>query len=192
MKLALKLRVKITLDSVAYALWRGKYIVFVGITTYFIASFVVWSLNFGLVQYILFQAPKMTLLDKINFFNDGTKGVFTTFNNPQTIGIQIFSILFAINLAMLVFIFRRHGLRNVPTKSGGVALVFALLSSGCVACGTSIIAPLLITLGVTSAPLVHDLSTVFSTIGSILLIYSIHKLSIVVSTIKASEALIVV
>jgi hypothetical protein len=72
-------------------------------------------------------------------------------------------------------------LKQVPKKSGGAGLIFAVLSGGCVACGTSILAPLLATIGATSTVFVQDLSNFLNWISIILISYSIYKLSGVIN-----------
>jgi len=184
---SLKTRLMQTLSAVAYVVWYQVYFPLVIVVSYGIATFVVWSLNFGLVQYILFEAPKLSFADKAAFFHSGTWTALTTYNRAQTVGIQIFSVLFAVNTALLIYVLRRTNIKKIPKKGPGASLFFAMLSSGCVACGTSILAPVLITLGLTSAPLVHDLSTIFSSIGSILLFYSIYKLAAIVNQLKVTS-----
>lgn len=186
MKLPLRIRTKIALQSIGYVLKNRRYIALAIVSMFFVAGLIIWSLNLELLKYILFEA-QIGVLDKLSFFSYGYQSVFTTFNDAQSLGIIIFSLLFGLNTSMLVYVLRRKGFRAIPKKSGSAAFIFAILSGGCLACGTSLITPLLVTLGATSAPFVRDLSTIFNWLGSILIIYSIYKLSELIANIKASE-----
>jgi len=98
-------------------------------------------------------------------------------------------VLFGINLALLVFVLRNRGFKLIPKKSGLGGFAFAIIGGGCIARGTSIIAPLLATLGATSAPFVRDPGAIFNWLGSLLIAYSIYKLGAVCSYIFATKDL---
>lgn len=65
--------------------------------------------------------------------------------------------------------------------------MLALLSGGCAACGTSLLAPLIASAGAVGAPLLRDLGAIFNWLGSLLLIYSIYKLSLLVQSFRAAQ-----
>lgn len=184
---SLSVRAKHSYSVLVYILWYRLYFPLAILLTYLTGFFVVWSLNFGLIAHIIFEEKNMGVLEKFSFFNAGVTGVFSDFSTVQTVGIQIFSILFAINFVLLVFLIKQRKSKQTLRKSGGFALVFALLSTGCIACGTSVIAPLFITLGVTSAAAVQEMSTIFSIIASLLLIYSIYKYSQAIEVVKSGS-----
>ncbi len=115
------------------------------------------------------------------------KDIFTTYEGPQALGIVIFSILFGINLAILVYALKRQGLKNIPKKSGFGGMILAIVSGGCVACGTSLLAPLLATFGAVSSSFLQDLSLYINWVGSLLMIYSIYKLGLLAGYVRAKE-----
>lgn len=182
----LKIKLKISTKSVAKVLIKPGYLA-AAITGSLLASaFILWSLNISLVKYIIVDAP-INIWQKFDFFIDVYKGIYTTYETIQGTGIVIFSVLFGINLALLIFVLRNRGFQAVPKKSGAGGFALAILGGGCIACGTSIIAPVLATLGATSTPLLRNLSTIFLWFGSILIIYSIYKLGAVISYVLAQE-----
>lgn len=186
MKTTLKLKTRITLQAITHVLRLPRYIVLAATSTLLMAGLIIWSLNLDLLRYILFEAP-LTAYDKFEFFAYGYQSLFTTYNSALSLGIIVFTLLFGINIAMLTFAIRREGLASIPKKSGGGAFIFAILGGGCIACGTSLLAPLVASAGAASAPLLRDLGAIFNWLGSLLLIYSIYKLSLIVQSAKSTQ-----
>lgn len=181
MKLSYSLKIKIIKNAFVKVFSKPKYIVLALVSNFIMMGIIIWSLNLELLGYIVFQAP-IGLLAKMEFFLYGYQSLFTTYDNILSLGIIVFTFLFGINVAMLTYVIRRIGFKAVPKKSGGGAFIFAILGGGCVACGTSLLAPLLASLGAVSAPLLRDLGAIFNWLGSILIIYSIYKLSLLINT----------
>lgn len=187
LRVPLSVRISLTLKAVAHVLRRPAYALLAIASTLLMAGIVIWSLNLDLLVFIFFDAP-LTLFEKLEFVSYGYKNLFTTFSSLLSVAIVTFTVLFGINIALLVFAIRRAGIQSIPKKSGGSAFLFALLGGGCVACGTSLFAPLLISFGVVGAPLLRDLGVVFNLIGSVLLLYSIYKVSLVIQNLRATSA----
>ncbi len=181
MKISNKLKLKIVKNALIKVFSKPKYIALALISNFFMMGIIIWSLNLELLGYIIFQAP-IGVFDKVEFFLYGYQSLFTTYDNILSLGIIVFTFLFGVNIAMLTYVVRRIGFKEVPKKSGGGAFIFAILGGGCVACGTSLLAPLLASLGAVSAPLLRDLGAIFNWLGSILIIYSVYKLSLLINT----------
>ena len=179
-------KLKLSLRSTLRVISLPKYLLVSILTSFFMAGLIIWSLNLDLLAYIFFQAP-ISSFEKIRFFLDGYTSIATNITNAQSSGIALFSTLFGINMALIIYVLRRRGLKVIPKKSGSGAFALAILSGGCFACGTSLLAPLLATLGATSGSFVRGLGTLFNWLGSILLVYSIYKLSHIAATIQAKE-----
>jgi hypothetical protein len=56
-------------------------------------------------------------------------------------------------------------------------LILATIGGGCAACGTSILAPLFATLGVTSVGFLHNIGLAAAGLGIVIILYSVSKLS---------------
>ncbi|MCA9344406.1 hypothetical protein KC946_01075 [Candidatus Saccharibacteria bacterium] len=195
MKLSLKTKLKIIIDAKLYVFRRPAYWLIFFLSAFFIMGFIVWSLNLDLLKYILFDSP-LTIWGKIEFFLNGYGSLLSSFESIQAVAIVIFSLLFGVNVSMLIYSARflssadnkeqKTGKKQkIPKKSGAVALGSAVVGGGCIACGTSLLAPIFTTLGITSIGLVRNIGTIFLTLGSILTLYSIYKLSIIIVNIKA-------
>lgn len=178
MKLSAKLTAKITTRNVFSTLLQPAYLTIAVLSSLLITGIMLWSLNFNLLFYILFQA-ELSMLEKIDFFLYGYTSLFSNINDIFSASLVIFAVLFGINAAILTKVLRQRSLKAVPAKSSSGATAFAVLSGGCVACGTSILAPLFSSFGAsTTAFFMRDLGTIFTILGSILLLYSITKLSL--------------
>lgn len=195
MKLSLKTKINIIIDAKLYVFRRPTYWLTFFMSTFFIMGFIVWSLNLDLLGYILFDSP-LTIWGKFEFFLNGYGSLLSSFESIQAIAIIIFSLLFGVNISMLIYSARflskvnnqgqkNHNKDKVPKKSGAIALGSAVVGGGCIACGTSLLAPIFTTLGITSIGLVRNIGTIFLTLGSLLTLYSIYKLSVIIVNIKA-------
>lgn len=154
------------------------------------SSLVIWSLNLDLARYILFDLDGVSLGVRLQtVFWDPYWSVFSTFENFQALGIVIFSSLFGLNLALLVYVLKNQGFKDLPKKSSFGGTVFAVLAGGCVACGTSILAPLVATFGATSGAFLRELSLWLNWAASILIVYSIYKLGLLVANAQARRKL---
>ncbi len=167
---------------------RPSYIVLAISGAILSSSFILWSLNLDLVKYIVVDAP-ISFADKLNFFWSVYKDIFTTYESLQALGLVVFSILFGINLSLITFAIKNQGFKNVPKKSGFGGLALAIVGGGCVACGTSLLAPLLATFGAVSGAFLRELSLYLNWIGSLLMIYSIYKLGLLANYIRTKETL---
>lgn len=187
-KLPIRLRIEVTLKAVWHVLHRPSFFVIFITAAFLMSGAVLWSLNLSLLRYILFEAP-ISAYDKLSFFTSTYQSLFASFEDAQVLSLLVFSLLFGINTALFIYVIRNMGLKAAPKKSGGLAAILAILAGGCVACGTSLLTPILVTLGVTSSAFVRDLGPTLLWVGSLLTIYSIHKLSLMVqvATHKVNE-----
>jgi hypothetical protein len=181
-----RLKLKISLTSALKVFRYPGYIVLAIFGALLASGLILWSLNLDLLQYIWFNTP-LSVLEKLEFFFSIYRDIYTTYNGIEGTGILVFSLLFGINLALLVFVIKHQGFSSVPKKSGIGGFAVAILGGGCVACGTSILAPLLATVGATSTPFVKDLAVIFNCIGIVLISYSIYKLGELCSYIFALQ-----
>lgn len=191
MKIPIKTKISITSKAKMYVFSNPAYWLTFFASTLLIMGFIIWSLNYELIGYILLDAP-LTFWGKLEFFLDGYRSLFISFDSIQSFGILLFSVAFGINTSMLIFALKRS--KQQPQKKGkaagassSLALGSAVIGGGCIACGTSLITPLLTTLGLTSVGLVRNIGSFFLYAGSLLTIYSIYKLSIVIVGIKARD-----
>lgn len=151
-----------------------------------IFGILLWLFNLALLGYVLFQAP-FSAGEKFGFIFSVYGSVFTNFDTPQAMALFIFAILFGINLTMLVFVLFGRGKVVNESKKTGLSLVFAIIASGCAACGTSILTPLLVSIGAGgSLALSRELGIVISYLSLLLVLYSIYSLGAAVANTLAT------
>lgn len=180
------LKIKISLGAVAKVLIKWQYLL-IAIFTYLLAeAMVLWSLNIDLLRYVIIDSG-VSLGTKIEFFFGVYRDIFSNYEHLQALSVIIFSVLFGINAAMVVFVLKNRDYKSIPKKSGFGGTVFAIIGGGCLACGTSILYPLLITLGLGTTVFAQQLGVILSVVGSLFLAYSIYKLGGVTSFVLKSK-----
>lgn len=185
-KAPLSLKVRVSTRSTLTVLKHPHYTFIALLLAFFISGFIVWSLNLELFQ-VIATNPVLSVGEKLRVFWDVHTGILTAFQTKEAISNILFSILFGINGALVVYTLKHHSLKNIPKKSGGIGITLAIISGGCIACGTSILAPLLLTLGVTSSIASRELSSILIWLGSVAICYSIYALGLVVATQNISK-----
>ena len=178
MKLPLSVKLKLAAGNTLRIITTKPLYTLLAITAAFcMLTVIIWSLNYQLVGYILTN-PDMSPWQKLRFFSYGYEALFTSFDSFLSFSVISLAFLFGINIAVLVYALRRKTASARATGTSGIAATLGILSSGCAACGTSLLGPLLATFGATSLSAVHNIGAAFSLIGSALLLYSIYKISL--------------
>lgn len=140
-----------------------------------------WLININLLVYIL-TTPVLRLMEKLDFIFDAYINFFKL-DNPVSLSRAVFSLLLAINLTMIVFLWRAGKQRPNLMKSNSGALL-VIVGSSCVACGTSIIAPLVTAVAGTGSYLSAErfaatqlIATGANVLGIIFALWSINSLA---------------
>lgn len=140
-----------------------------------------WLVNINLLAYII-SSPVLTAIGKLEFIA-AAYGNFFILNNPITLSRLVFSVLLAINLVMLIFVWRAGKQRSGAIRNNSGALV-AMVGSHCIACGTSLVAPLITALAGSTAYLSAErfavgqlLATGANILGIILVVWSIRGIT---------------
>lgn len=140
-------------------------------------SIIVWWVNIDLVLYVVFDAP-ISFGAKVQFMAYVYQSLFTSFSGPLAVSVLVLSVLFGANTLLLIRAIQRRSANAKAMQASGTAAVLGLLSGGCAACGTSLVAPLLASVGATSAAAAHQAGLAFNILGSVLLLYSIYRLAL--------------
>lgn len=137
----------------------------------------VWLFSFQTLLYVL-SVPFLSTSEKLSyFFSPYANSFLYFFRDPIVFTRDIFVILAAINISLLIFIKRNTPSDHRKIRGGTSGLVVGLVASGCVVCGTSIIAPLFASVGATAtASASQSIGAIGNIIGIILMIYSLHGL----------------
>lgn len=174
-----RLRLKVAKNAILHVLSKPAYLCISASLALLVSGVILWSLNFSVLGYVLFDSNS-TILEKLTFAASVYQLFFGLVDGVQSIGIIIFSVLFGVNIALLLYAIKDQGARNVPKKSNGAALGLAVLSGGCIACGTSILGPLLLTAGSASSLFLQEVVALTVWLGSIFTLYSIYKLAVII------------
>jgi hypothetical protein len=175
----LKLRAKVVSNGLASVFSYPSYLLIAFISALVGLGTALWSLNLELLSFVLFESGVDTGL-KIEFFFSIYQSLFSEVGSLQSLLLAIFGVLFGINIAVLIFVLKRRLKQQKSMKGGGgsmFGLVLATIGGGCAACGTSILAPLFATLGITSLPFIRNLGLAAATLGIVIIFYSLVKLS---------------
>lgn len=116
---------------------------FVAAGLYFTILFILqWLFNIQEFWNILVHTPSLSALEKIDFFANGLLNVFRYFNDIVPISLILISLMQALAITLLIVKSRESSTKSKKSDSIG-SLALALVGSGCVACGGSVLTPLL-------------------------------------------------
>jgi len=185
-KIPLKLRLRIASRGVFWVLKSPLYLLLSITVASITLGIILWSLNLDLLRYILFEAP-LGLFDKFDFVIEIYGGIATNYENFQSFIMVIFSVLFGINMAVLVYVVRAGQRDAVKSKSSVGGLTAAIIGGGCIACGTSIITPIVASFGATATVgLNNAIGTFVNIIGVAFISYSLIGLGQRAATLSKS------
>lgn len=141
-------------------------------------EFIFWFLNLGLLHYLL-TSPYLSIGDKMGMLVGSYSGLFTVPLAPLSLTLFAVSIFQGIAVSALVYSIRheRSMRRGMLKEFGGtgVAGVLSVLGLGCVACGTSLVTPILTFFFATSSVAVAEkvglYSAVLALVVSVVTVY---------------------
>ena len=187
MKIPLKLRLKVSLKGIGYVMTRPHYVLLAFLVSFISLGILLWSLNIDLLGYIFFEAP-LNLIEKFDFILDVYGSILTNYESFQAMVMALFSMLFGINIAVLIYVMRGGQKEAIKSKSSVGGLSLAVIGGGCIACGTSIITPLLATLGATSSiAFTNAIGLYLNLIGIAFITFSLISLGQRVATIQVTN-----
>ncbi len=165
------------LRKIGSVLAKPKYLA-VAITAWLITlGLLLWLFSFDTLLYVL-TLQNYEASQKVSFFLSPFINSFTFFfRDPVTATRMIFSVLAGISFAL--FLYARNSQPTGPSQrvKSFSGLGIALLGSGCVACGTSLISPVLIGAGAgTTAVIGAAVGTIGYIIGIVLIVFAIKGL----------------
>lgn len=182
MYVPLKLKLQLSARNVIMTLARPTNLLVALLIGFAMLSIIIWWLNFDLIGYILFQSP-LSPGSKLRFLGYSYEALFTSYDSLLSISIFLLSLLFGINTILLWRALKQRAAGAKTARLGGFAAVLGVLSGGCAACGTSLIAPVLASVGATSAA-AQSAGMFFNFLGSVLLLYSIYRLGLMLPAVR--------
>lgn len=184
-KVPLKQKLTVSARGVWAVIKKPSYLLFSLLVSAGALGVILWSLNFNLLGYIIFQAP-LDLFQKAHFLLQIYGSIITNYQNTQALTMVVFSVLFGLNLSMLVYVVRNGRKQALKSGKSTGGLVFAVIGSACAACGVSIVGPLAALVGATATTaLVSHVSTIANTLAIILITYSLFSLGVSAASLSA-------
>lgn len=181
------LKAKVAYKNVARVLLNPSYLALAVLSAFLVLGVILWSLNLSLLRYVLIDSG-IGASDKLTFFLSVYQGIFSSYDSLQAVSMIIFSTLFGVNIAVLVFVLINQRSRKALPASSALGLGAAVIGGGCIACGTSLLAPILTTLGLFGASsLIEMLGAVFTLLGVSMVLWSLYKLGLLAGTILAKQ-----
>lgn len=159
--------------SIWHIIKRPQYtVLFLG-STLLVSMVLVWFFNLELILHIVDNSV-LEIDGKITFFFHTVGMIYAdVLTSLRSFLFVLVSIVFGLNITVLAFLKRYHRTQSTP-KSG---FVVALVGSGCVACGGSILAPILVFMGATaSVALSHFINITAFVLAAVLAFYSLYTL----------------
>jgi hypothetical protein len=169
-------KLKVATTNILHVTQRPSYFFLAVAGAWLMAGFVIWSLSFDTLLYILFDSG-LPLTDRLNTITGAYRSLYGDFGGLVSTSIILFTSMFGLNVSLLVYVVRQRGRAAVSSKSTGGSFFVAIFSAGCVSCGTSLLAPVLATVGITSGVAVLQLGAMLNFIAAIILLYSVYRLS---------------
>lgn len=182
----LSIKIKISLKTVLNVLSKWQYLLIFLFGWLVAEAIMLWSLNLELVRFVLFDSG-VDITTKAEFFFGVYRDIFLNYGSLQGSSILLFSALFGINLAMLVFVLRNRNKESIPKKAGAAGTLFAILGGGCLACGTSLLYPIMVTFGVSTTVFAQKIGVIITWVAILFLLYSIYRLGAVASFVIKSK-----
>lgn len=102
-------------------------------------SLFLWFVKINLLVYIA-SSSVLTFIDKIDYVLDAYVN-FLRIDGPVSLSRIVLSLLLAVSLTLMVFVWQTGKRRREAAKGSSGSLV-AMVATHCVACGTSLAAPL--------------------------------------------------
>jgi hypothetical protein len=133
----------------------------------------VWLFSFDTLLYVL-TLSNYPASEKVNYFLSPYANSFGYFfRDPVVASRLIFSVLAGINIALYIYIRKHEEATAIRKGLGGFAV--ALIGSGCIACGTSLLSPLLVGVGAGAGAIMGAAVSTFGfLVGIMLMLYSIN------------------
>jgi hypothetical protein len=179
----LKLTFKILIKAyLSLKIWLAT-IIIAGATLFLI----LWINNLSLLFNTL--TSPLSLSAKWDFLLTTPSFLTSSYEPYQAFILVLFSVLQGVNLALLIKLVRSRQYKSLvgATSKSGLALLATIIGVGCGACGSSLLAPLVASVGASSTLLLERLGFIILVFGIGLLLYSIVKLSMIIASAKYSN-----
>lgn len=174
--------IKLALLAIGKVIAKPRFLVIAVLAAFIMLAILVWLFNIGLFLFVI-KSDVLSFAEKLGFFGSSFTGIFKNLDDYRALAMVAVSVLTGVNFAVLMFVLRSTA--KAKTK-GGKGVLVALLGSGCVACGGSILSPLLAQLGSAASIAVSQSIGVIAYSAALMLIaYSLYGLGLSAAHIQS-------
>lgn len=182
------IKLKLSLKSVSAVIAQPLYACYAFIFAFLFMQLILWGTNFSLAQYIITNSS-ISLPSKIDFFASSTRDVFVNIFIPANALLIVVSVLQGLVISTLLYVIKYN--RSVDKKALGgsvFATALATIGLGCVACGTSLLVPIVAIFASSSAAVItKSLTTPVLFLSIFISLFSLYKAGLQASTVIAHE-----
>jgi len=128
-------------QSLKEVLARPRYFIFATITFIMVMLFAIWLPNLSFVVDTI-TSPSFAFSQKVGILWSSLGAIQTNFTPLSRIFTIVVALLFALQITMIVFYFKRRIHLQKVAGVGGIGMLSGLLGVGCAACGSVILSAL--------------------------------------------------
>ena len=183
-KAPLSVQIRVALSGLKVVFKNPRYIVFALVSGFIFSGIISSLLKIDIIVLFLFELP-LPLIERLRVVWDLFIDVYVSYPLREAFGVLLISYLFGVVLALMTFILRRRSKsQKIPGKSSGIGVAFGAIAGGCAACGTSLLAPFLSAIGITTTASALQFGFALNLIGAIIMLFSIFSLAQVAQTVS--------
>jgi hypothetical protein len=185
-KAPLSLKIKNSAQGVVWVLKRPAYLLFALVSGFIFSGLISLVLKIDILRLFLFELP-LPVLERVDVVWDLFTDVYVSYSFREAFGIILISLLFGIVLSLVLYSIRHRETERVGGTSSGIGVAMGAISGGCAACGTSLLAPFLSAIGITTTASALQFGFVLNIIAALLMLNSIYSLGSTVAVIKQKQ-----
>ena len=184
----LKTKAQLSLKASSNVLKSPKYLLFAAIVALLFIQLLYWLLNASLFWYF-FTARSLNIIEKMDIFSSIIVSYLSSLPLWQAFAVVALAITQGAVISVLLFTVRNNQSVDKKAVGGtGIASIIAMLSVGCVSCGTSIVAPIIgLFVSGATASLSEAINKIAIVVGLIIALYALYAVGLTAANIQAKQ-----
>ncbi|HPD99149.1 hypothetical protein KC871_03580 [Candidatus Saccharibacteria bacterium] len=184
----LKTKAQLSLKASSNVLKSPKYLLFAAIVALLFIQLLYWLLNASLFWYF-FTARSLNIIEKMDIFSSIIVSYLSSLPLWQAFAVVALAITQGVVISVLLFTVRNNQSVDKKAVGGtGIASIIAMLSVGCVSCGTSIVAPIIgLFVSGATASLSEAINKIAIVVGLIIALYALYAVGLTAANIQAKQ-----
>ena len=184
----LKTKAQLSLKASSNVLKSPKYLLFAAIVALLFIQLLYWLLNASLFWYF-FTARNLNIIEKMDIFSSIIVSYLSSLPLWQAFAVVSLAITQGVVISVLLFTVRNNQSVDKKAVGGtGIASIIAMLSVGCVSCGTSIVAPIIgLFVSGATASLSEAINKIAIVVGLIIALYALYAVGLTAANIQKKK-----